>query len=225
MANRGIIFDLDGTLLNTLEDITAAVNRGITRFGFPPIDLQRCRRIVGEGIAVLVRRALPPDVTEERLAEITAAVEREYRAGIVDRTRPYPGVPEILDRLQAAGVPMAILSNKPHGLTVESVRLLLPRWRFLAVYGARPDRPPKPDPTVPLEIAASMRLAPAAIMFVGDSEIDISTARHALMIAVAACWGFRDRRELAALGPAFLIDTPGGLAEIVFGQTPSGANF
>jgi phosphoglycolate phosphatase len=211
----GIIFDLDGTLLDTIEDIASACNRVLAEFGFAPRTLPEYRRFVGSGIEVLARRALPAGFANEGLfPHVLSAVRREYAAGVVDKTRAYPGIPELLETLSERGVPMAVFSNKPHDLTLESVRRLLGRWHFAAVIGARPGRAHKPDPAAALEIAALLGKAPADVFLVGDTEVDIATAANAGMKAVACAWGFRSREELAGCHPFALIDAPGDLLDL-----------
>jgi phosphoglycolate phosphatase len=209
---HGIIFDLDGTLLDTIEDIAAACNRGIAEFGWAPRTLEEYKRFTGSGIEVLVRRVLPADFVNEGLfPQILTAVRREYAAVVIDRTKPYPGIIDLLDELSARGVPMAVLSNKPHDLTVESVRHLLGQYPFRAVYGAQAGRPNKPDPAVCLDLVALMDRLPADVFLAGDTEVDLATAHNAGMRAVACTWGFRPREELVALKPFAVIDTPGEL--------------
>ena len=209
VMKTGIIFDLDGTLLNTIEDIAAACNRGVSEFGFPLRTVEEYKRFVGSGIETLVRRVLPADFINEGLfPQILAAVRREYAAVVIDKTVPYPGIVEVLDELTARAVPLAVLSNKPHELTVESVRRLLGKYHFHAVFGARAGQAHKPDPAQALEAAALMDLPPADVFFVGDSEVDIATAWNAGMRAVACTWGFRGREALEALGPYAVISAP-----------------
>jgi phosphoglycolate phosphatase len=213
---HAIIFDLDGTLLDTLDDIAGAVNRGIGAFGFPPRTLPEYRQFVGEGIEILVRRVLPAKFTDDDLFnKILQHVRYEYAAGVVIKTHPYPGIPEMLDKLTDLQVPMAILSNKPHALAEASVRALLSRWHFIACYGAREGRANKPDPGVSLELASLLGSFPEDVLFVGDSEIDILTAKNAGMKPVAVAWGFRSREELVRFSPYHIIDRPEELINLL----------
>jgi phosphoglycolate phosphatase len=212
----GIIFDLDGTLLDTLDDISAACNRGLAACGFPPRTRDEYRRFVGGGIETLVRRALPASFQDEAgFPEILGSVAREYAAVAIDKTVPYPGIVELLDELSHRRISMAVVSNKPHDLTVECVRRLLSRFSFTAVIGARPTGPRKPDPADCLEIAAQMGLPPTEIFLVGDSEVDLATAVNAGMKGVAVTWGFRPREELERLSPFALVDRPAEILDLL----------
>ncbi|MBN2353356.1 MAG: HAD family hydrolase [Spirochaetales bacterium] len=206
---KGIIFDLDGTLADTLDDIAAMCNRGLAAFGFPPRTVGEYRRFVGRGVETLVRLALPDTFADEgNFPGILARVRREYEAGVVDKTRPYPGIRELLDALAAREAPMAVLSNKPHDLTVETVRRLFGAVPFAAVEGESPGRPHKPDPAPALAIAKEFGLAPEDVFLAGDSEVDVAAAKNAGMKAIAVTWGFRSREELARLSPFGLVDRP-----------------
>jgi phosphoglycolate phosphatase len=206
---KGIIFDLDGTLADTLDDIADMCNRGLAAFGFPPRTVGEYRRFVGRGVDALVRLALPESFGDEkRFPGILARVRREYEAGVVEKTRPYPGIMELLDALTARAVPLAVLSNKPHELAVESVRRLFGSVPFAAVEGESPGRPHKPDPAPALAIATKFELAPENVFLTGDSEVDVAAAKNAGMKAIAVTWGFRSREELVRLSPFALVDRP-----------------
>ncbi|HEQ71219.1 MAG TPA: HAD family hydrolase [Spirochaetia bacterium] len=211
-----ILFDLDGTLLDSIADITASVNRAIGRFGFPPRSESEYRRAVGDGIEELIRRMLPPEaVKDPRFPKIRDTTVREYREDVTRKTRPYPGILSLLDTLSEAGIPLGILTNKPEELALKSVTALLPSSRFITVKGAVPGTPAKPDPGKALEIAALFGRPPAQVLLVGDSEIDILTARNAGMISVAVSWGFREREKLKQYHPRYLIDAPEDLLSIL----------
>ncbi len=216
MAARAVIFDLDGTLLDSLEDLADSMNAVLLRSGLPTHPLDAYRYFVGEGIEMLVRRAVPePERTPERLALHAAAMRAEYEIRSVVKTRPYPGVPGLLDALQSREVPTAILSNKPHEATVDVVARLLGRWSFRAVLGARPSAPKKPDPAGALEIAAGLGVPPGEILYLGDTATDMRTARAAAMKAVGALWGFRTADELREAGAEFLARNPADLLDLL----------
>jgi len=150
---------------------------------------------------MLARRALPPDRRDADTVSACVTRMREvYGRRAASKTRPYEGIPALLDALDTRGIAKAVLSNKPHDLTVELVAGLLGRWNFAAVFGERPGVPRKPDPAGALEVAARLELAPAAIVYVGDTPTDIATARAAGMRAVGAAWGFRSEAELREAG-------------------------
>lgn len=209
--HRGVIFDLDGTLLDTIDGITDATNAALAHLGFPGHDREGYRSMVGDGFAALCRRALPPHHRHDRaVAACMAALRPEYARRAVARTKAYPGIPGLLHALHHRGIAMAVLSNKDHDLTVHVVRHLLP-WRlFTEIRGLRDGDRPKPDPTVALEIAARLG-GPAATVFVGDSDTDMQLARSAGFYAVGALWGFRTAAALNAAGAEYLARDPADL--------------
>lgn len=210
---RGVIFDLDGTLADSLKDIAAALNHVLGELVLPRFSDAEVERMVGDGARMLIRRALGPRVElEER---VLAAFQARYLEALSVHTRAYDGVDALLDALEARGVPTGVLSNKPHAATVELVRALFPRHPFTRVLGTREERLKKPDPSGALEIAAAMALAPAEILFVGDTPVDVETARRAGMISVGALWGMRTREELEAADVRHLIAAPDQLLTLL----------
>jgi phosphoglycolate phosphatase len=210
----GVIFDLDGTLLDTIEDIGLTMNLVFGRRGFSPFSIADCMRMVGDGMEVLVRRALPGGFDDEVLVgEIVQEYREAYNRVWRDHSRPYPGVLELLEGLKARGVRSAVLSNKSHPFTEIMTRELLP-FDFDVVLGALPGVPFKPDPAAALRIAADMGLPPAGFVFVGDTDIDMETARAAGMYPAGALWGFRDAANLKAGGAEVLLASPGDLLRL-----------
>jgi phosphoglycolate phosphatase len=193
---RGVIFDLDGTLADSLEDIASAMNRTLEAHGFPAHPLSAYRTFVGEGVRKLVERAMPPGTDPLREAFITA-YQDDYAEHLLDATRLYPGIPAVLDGLQRAGVPVGVLSNKPDAPTRRLVEALCSRWQFGAVVGERPGVPRKPDPASALALADALGAPPESVAFVGDTSVDILTARAASMRPVGVLWGFRPKEVLA----------------------------
>jgi phosphoglycolate phosphatase len=206
----GVIFDLDGTLVDTLADIADALNHVLAARDLPTHGLDDYRRFIGAGVELLVQRAVP-----ESALSHGAAIISEYRAyyaeHMLDRSTPYPGIAEMLAQLAARALPLSVLSNKPDAATRQMVAALFPEVPFVDVVGQRPDRPRKPDPSVALELAARLRVAPARCAFVGDSDFDMQTARAAGMLAVGVTWGFRGRAELMQNGAHVLIERPAEL--------------
>jgi len=218
---RAVIFDLDGTLLDTLEDLADAMNWVLAAAGYPKHPLDAYRHFVGDGIEMLVRRALPEGAwDEDTLPSFVDAMRDEYAQRSTNKTRPYPGIPELLDVLEKRGIPFAILSNKPHPATVDLTARLLGRWQFAAVLGARDDVPKKPDPAGALEIAEGLGIDPAAFAYLGDTPVDGGTARAAGMLPAAVLWGFRDEEELRIAGARVLLSDPAGLLPLLFPDPP-----
>ncbi len=212
LTARAVLFDLDGTLADTLDDITSALNATFTEINLPPRSAEETVRWVGWGVRYLVERAVPPDRAGE-VNTIVARFREIYARDLIRTTAPYPGVPALLDGLVARGVPMAVLSNKPHEMTVRIVREVFGRWSFVAALGARTGVPIKPDPAAALELAETLGQAPADCVFVGDTAVDVETAARAGMVPVAVSWGFRSAAELAAAGAAYVAPSPGELAD------------
>jgi phosphoglycolate phosphatase len=210
----GVIFDLDGTLADTLGDITDAVNVALQPLGLGPLPPARVRPLVGEGLPVLMARASgvsdPP-----KLAELVARFRGYYREHLLDRTRLYDGIPEVLDRLCEAGCPLAVLSNKPHDATQTICARLLAAWPFRHCLGAGDSRPNKPDAAGALLLAGFLSRQPGQVFLVGDSGVDVSTARNAGMRAIGVTWGFRDRDELRRAGAFALVDQPPHLLNVI----------
>jgi phosphoglycolate phosphatase len=214
MQYNAVLFDLDGTLLDTLADIADAVNRALAGLGFPQHPREAYKRFVGEGIAVLARRVLPAgNQNDEDVRACLTAINREYGRGLLVKTRPYDGVIDLLHALAKRKIPLAIVSNKPHDLALRSVALFK-GVSFGAIYGERKGVPAKPDPAAAFEAASVLGVPPAECLYVGDSGIDMKTATRAGMFAVGALWGFRDRKELTDCGAKALIEHPLGLLKL-----------
>ncbi len=212
--NRAVIFDLDGTLADTLEDIAGAVNRALGAHGLAVHSLDDYCKMIGDGFLTLVQRALPADLcTVDLVAEVRAKAADDYASHCLDRTSSYPGVPGLLEALAGRGVPMAVLSNKPHELTLLVVRGLFPNTPFTIIRGELDAFPRKPDPTSALDIAKRLGMAPRDVLYLGDSNVDMETARGAGMVALGAGWGFRGEAELLASGAKAVLATPGELLD------------
>jgi len=208
MTFRVVLFDLDGTLLDTVEDLADATNAALGQLGFAGHPVEAYKRLIGDGVEMLARRVLPPDRPEAAVAECAALVKREYSACWSRKTRPFAGVAELLDALTARGLPMAVLSNKPEEFTQLCVARLLGRWRFAAVVGQSARLPKKPDPAGARYIAARLDLPPAEIVYLGDTDTDMQTAVAAGMFPAGALWGYRDREELLSHGAKVLLQWP-----------------
>jgi phosphoglycolate phosphatase len=206
---KAVLFDLDGTLLDTLEDLADSVNSVLSRVGLPTHPLEDYQYFVGDGVEKMARRALPETCREDAVViKCVAAMCREYSKRWADKTRPYPGIQELLDGLTVRNITMCVLSNKPDPFTKMIVSNLLPRWRFEQVMGAQPSIPKKPDPTAALELAERLAIPPAEFLYLGDTNTDMQTACAAGMYPVGALWGFRTADELIANGARVLIKQP-----------------
>ena len=216
MTYKAVLFDLDGTLLDTLKDIADSVNMALDHLGFPQHEVEAYKYFVGDGREALAIRALPEDCRgTANVEKLTTSIEVEYTRRWATNTRAYPGVPDILQTLTDQGIKMAILSNKPQASTEEMVSRFLSKWRFELVLGAQSSLPMKPDPTSALQIAQRLNTPPVEFLYLGDSDVDMKTATEAGMYPVGALWGFRTADELLAGGAKELIQHPTDLPNLV----------
>ncbi|HOX55433.1 MAG TPA: HAD family hydrolase [Candidatus Paceibacterota bacterium] len=213
---RAAIFDLDGTLLDTLDDIANASNCVLAARGFPTHLNSRYRTFVGDGVVKLMARALPePHRDEATVQACVAEYVQEYERTWNVQTKPYVGVPEMLDGLVSRGLKLAVLSNKPDHFTQRCVGELLAKWAFDAVLGASDRFPRKPHPASAIAVAGRLGVSPAECLYLGDSGVDMQTARAAGMFAVGALWGFRDQAELLESGAELLVQKPGEVLDLL----------
>jgi phosphoglycolate phosphatase len=213
---RAVLFDLDGTLLDTLEDIGRSANEVLSGVGLPTHPIDAYRRFIGDGVANLFRRAIPAGMADPGLvARCVEGFRESYGRGWNVASRPYPGIPELLDGLVARGLGMAVLSNKPDRFTRRCVEEYLARWPFRAVLGDREGVPRKPDPGGALDVAGRLGVAPGEVAYLGDSSVDMATARGAGMIPVGAAWGFRTEDELRSSGAAEVVSHPAELLALI----------
>jgi phosphoglycolate phosphatase len=216
MPFRAIIFDLDGTLLDTLDDIANAANHVLAAQGFPTHPSPHYREFIGDGVVKLMLRALPKTHQDEATVQAcVGAYVQEYERTWNALTKPYLGVPEMLDALVVRGLKLAVLSNKPDQFTQRCVTELLAKWTFDVVLGATDQFPRKPDPASAIETARRLGVLPAECLYVGDSGVDMQTARAAQMRPVGALWGFRGKEELLRDGAQHLIDRPSEVLELL----------
>lgn len=206
---QAIMFDLDGTLLDTLHDLAQAANRALDTLGFPTHPVEDYRYHVGDGVEKLIKRILPADSLETAtIAEGCRLMRLNYAQCWAENSAPYPGVPELLTALTERQLPMAILSNKPDDFTREMVQTLLPDWPFVIVRGAHSGVPIKPDPSSAYDILTQLNLAPGSCLYLGDTNTDMKTAVNAGMFPVGALWGFREENELRNAGASALAKHP-----------------
>lgn len=201
-----VIFDLDGTLLDTLSDLKNAVNCALARFDLPPHTREEVRLFVGDGVVKLLTRALPEGSAPETIARAVAAFKDSYDAHMDVETKPYPGITNMLQALNAAGVKVGINSNK-YDTAVKSICARHFGDLYFMAVGESPASGKKPDPAGALSILASSGADPARTLYVGDSAVDLETARNAGLDSAWVSWGFRRREEMGDLGCALAFDS------------------
>jgi phosphoglycolate phosphatase len=216
---KAVVFDLDGTLLDTIEDIAEASNRVYVARGLAPFTIDEMKLLVGDGAEELIRKVFAargkPSPSDDAVADILRDYRHEYEALWRGHSRPYAGVPDLLAELARRGTRTAVLSNKSQVFTAQMVEDLLAAHRFDIVRGSLPGVALKPDPAPALAIAAELGVPPGACAFVGDTNVDMRTARAAGMLAVGALWGFRTADELRENGAEVLISAPADLLDLV----------
>ncbi len=207
---KAVLFDLDGTLLNTLDDLAESMNATLMSMGFGIHDVSAYKLMIGEGARNLACHALPEEVRKDErvVAECTRRMNEEYLRRWFIKTKPYEGIPELLDELTKKSFALAVLSNKPHAFVELNVQKYLSKWCFRSVIGARDGVPVKPDPFSAHKIAKDLNISPADFLYLGDSGIDMQTAHAAGMCAVGVLWGFRDEQELRSNRAQILLTQP-----------------
>lgn len=212
-----MIFDLDGTLLNTLDDLAAAGNYVCGLHGWPTFTTDQYRYKVGNGMSKLVERFMPAEFMGDALMHARALAEFRtyYDEHKTDRTSPYPGIMEALDELRAMGVELAVLTNKDHAAAVPLVERFFGTSRFSLVQGRVDAFLPKPTAPITRHVLAQLEADPAGALYIGDSDVDVQCGHNAGMRAIGVSWGFRGRSELEAAGADAVIDEPGELVCLV----------
>jgi len=214
MTVRAILFDLDGTLLDTLDDLTDSVNHMLISFGYPARSREYVRQAVGNGVHNLIVRALPGGEDEARIGECLQAFRAHYGKNLDNKTRPYPGVMEVLRALQRAGIAAGVVSNKYDGAVKALSEKHFGDLVQVAV-GERPGVRRKPAPDSVLEAMRCLGVEPADALYVGDSDVDVETAHNAGLRCVGVSWGFRPRESLVAAGADVVIDDAAALIPAV----------
>lgn len=208
------VFDLDGTLVNSVYDIADALNTCLTQLGKPEYPLEEYYRMVGDGMYMLCRRALP-EGTQEEVDRLVAMYSRRYRENCCVRTRPYDGMLQLLKDLQQQGVKLAILSNKPHDQTLAVVSTLLPGIEFFCVRGQSDAFPRKPDPAALQALMELAKVSPEETVYIGDSDVDVYFGKNAGVQTVGVSWGFRGEPELKTAGADHIAANPEELKQIL----------
>ena len=202
-----VIFDLDGTLLDTIADLAESANHALKQLGYPTRDVETIRTFVGNGVNKLLFRALPDEEkTEENMMRMRTHFVPYYDAHNADLSAPYPGIVALLEELQAKGLRMAVASNKYQEATVKLVKHYFPMIDFVEVLGQREGINVKPDPTIVSDILKKAGVSKEETLYVGDSGVDMQTAINAGVDAIGVTWGFRPRTELENFQPMGLID-------------------
>lgn len=211
---HAVIFDLDGTLLNTLGDLRAATNHALEVRGLPPHSMEEIRQFIGNGIRLLICRAMPEGTPE---AEIDAALDdfkAYYAAHIHDRTVPYDGIPQLLTALRKRGIKVAVLSNKIDSASQQLIEYFFP-GKTDVVFGEHVGVPRKPDPTSCRMVMQQLGVQPEQVLYVGDSGTDMQTAKNAGLYAVGVTWGFRSKEVLLEYGADILVHRPEQILQIL----------
>lgn len=212
---KAVVFDLDGTLLDTIPDIAANLNRALAERGFPTHPVEKCKTFVGDGIINAIRRALPEGTDEDAVWDVHALYQRFYPENCAVHTQYYPGIRELLAALHEKGIPLAVLSNKTDGTAKRIAAHYFPEIPFRCVRGRVPEYPLKPDPGAAAPVLEALGLRPEEIVYVGDSGTDMTFAKAVGMLPVAAPWGYRSREELVERGAAYVLEHPLELLEII----------
>lgn len=211
-----VIFDLDGTLLNTIADLAAAANHALTALGFPRRGEDECTRFVGNGVTKLLERALPDGAkTPENVERMREEFFKYYDEHLWDKTTVYPGITELLEALQTQGALLAVASNKYQSATERLVKHFFPQIHFLDVLGQRDGVPVKPDPDIVHEILLSAGAKKEDVLYVGDSDVDVQTAQNAGVRVCAVTWGFRSRELLEGYRPDFVTGNPADILAMI----------
>jgi len=213
MIYKAVIFDLDGTLLDTLQDLGDSVNRVLEMYNFPLHTLEEYRLIIGNGAKNLIETSFPKDTSPELIDEALSNFKNTYRDHFIDKTRPYEGICDMLTELYKCGIKISVCSNKHNDAVITLVNLLMPKDIFVCIHGERAGIPRKPDPTSAFDIAREMGVSTQETVYVGDSMVDMQTGKNAGMLPVGVLWGFRSKKELMDHGAVVLLSNPSELMQ------------
>jgi len=213
---KAILFDLDGTLLDTLDDLADSMNMVLAARGYEQHTVEEYRYLVGYGVPELVRRSLPEHEGDDAglVDQMSLELREHYSKRWAQKTRPYPGVLEMLARIEAMGIEKSVFSNKPDEFTKMTVRHFLGKFDFSVVLGIKDGIPPKPNPKGALYVASLMGIEPGEFLYLGDTGTDMQTAREAGMYPAGVLWGFRDRDELERNKARSLLGSPSDLFDL-----------
>ena len=211
---KTVIFDLDGTLLDSIEDIASSMNKVLESLQLPTHKIEDYKYFVGGGVDILVENALS-NQSKEIKDEVIKRFKIEYDGKLHSKTLPYDGIYELLDELKKLDINLAVLSNKPHEFTVSYVNHFFKNYNFKEIHGQKKDIPKKPDPKAALDIVKCLDSSCENTYFIGDTKIDMQTAKSANMTAIGVLWGFRDEKELRDFGADFIVSNPLEILKII----------
>lgn len=208
MKIKGIIFDLDGTLIDSLTDIALCANKVLEEFNFPTHEIEDYKKFVGGGALFLMKNCSPSNTHEDIINRLFERFKEVYDQKLQGNTKPYNGVYELLDELEKIDVKLGVLSNKPHKFTLKYVDEFFSDYTIEEPHGQKEEVPKKPDPIAAINIAKSFNISCEEILFIGDSDVDMQTAKNADMVGVGVEWGFRTVEELLDNGAKHIVKTP-----------------
>ncbi len=209
------IFDLDGTLLNTLDDLAASCNHALDFYGYPTYPADDYRYFVGNGVGTLIERTMPKDADEEQKQKVREAFAEHYAQHYLDLTVPYDGIEALLRILKLQGYQVCVVSNKPHNYSKELLSKIFGEKFFSVIIGATEDMPKKPAPDGVLSCMKKLDLKPEHCVYIGDSDVDVLTAKNAGIPSIGVAWGFRGEEELKAAGAGYIVHTPKEIAQLL----------
>ncbi|WP_375725030.1 HAD family hydrolase [Arcobacter sp. KX21116] len=212
---KSLIFDLDGTLINSILDIALSMNKVLEKHGYKTHEIDEYNYFVGDGALVLVKNAMPQNASEEDIQIALKSFIEIYEQNTHNNTFAYDGIYEMLEKLEKLKIKKAVLSNKPHKFTLKYMENIFNNFNFQEIHGQKSDVPKKPDPTMAIEIATKLNTKVEDVIFIGDTATDMKTAKSAGMIAVGVEWGFRSVEELLENGADFIVKTPQDIIELL----------
>ncbi len=212
---KACIFDLDGTLINSIKDISISMNIVLKKLNFKEHSIEEYKNFLGDGALILVKNSLPLNTSQETINLALEYFIQSYESNVQQNTFAYPGIYELLEELEKLNIKLAILSNKPHKFTVKYQELLFLKTNFLEVHGQKDDIPKKPHPYAALQIAKAFDLDTQDIFYIGDTPSDIKTAKAANMKSIGVAWGFRPKEELRKEGADYIANKPLDILKII----------
>lgn len=215
MKIKAVIFDLDGTLIDSLKDIALSMNKVLQEFNLPTHKIEEYNYFVGDGAKVLTQNATPKNCDENTIEKVLERFKEVYDNAIYSNTKVYEGIYDLLDELQSLDLKLGILSNKPHEFTIKYAQKLLSDYDFKEIHGQREPYEKKPDPKLALEIISRFEINKDEVLYVGDTSTDIKTAKNANINSIGVTWGFRPKEELENEGATYIANTALDILDII----------